>query len=94
LDAHALLSYARRRFERDPDLCPIEPGDAGLLLATLAILAAEAEIEAADEAADLAAAQDAKRLELARGFRKAFPSRLPPARAPGQAPKPEEEGGE
>jgi hypothetical protein len=75
MDAHALLAYARRRWEADPDTCPIELHDAALLLAHLAALEGEAELEEAELAEELAAAREAKKREMALGFRRASGSK-------------------
>ena len=71
LDANDLLSFARRRCEEDPSVCPLESvEDFNAVLAVLAALAIEAEIEAAETSRELSAGSGDRRAELAARFRR------------------------
>jgi hypothetical protein len=70
MDAFRLNAYARRRLADDPEACPIEAGDAALMLAWLAALETEAELDREAVDAALAADRDERRAEMAASFRR------------------------
>src|SRR5438270_10252581 len=71
MEASTLHAYARRRLAAEPQSCPVEPADAALMIAWLAALATEAELDQEAVKAALAADRDARRAEMAAGFRAA-----------------------
>lgn len=71
MEASTLHAYARRRLAAEPEACPIEPADAAMMLAWLAALETEAELDQEAVEAALAADRDTRRAEMAAGFRAA-----------------------
>jgi hypothetical protein len=71
MDASTLHAYARRRLAAEPQSCPVEPADAALMIAWLAALETEAELDQEAVEAALAADRDTRRAEMAAGFRAA-----------------------
>lgn len=69
LEANDLLSFARRRVEEEPAVCPCDPNDFYAVLAVLGSLCVEAEIEAAETSRELFAGSRDRRTELAARFR-------------------------
>src|SRR5436190_2841344 len=71
MDASTLHAYARRRLAAEPQSCPVEPADAALMIAWLAALETEAELDQEAVEAALATDRDTRRAEMAAGFRAA-----------------------
>jgi hypothetical protein len=71
MDASTLHTYARRRLAAEPQSCPVEPAAAALMIAWLAALETEAELDREAVEAALATDRDTRRAEMAAGFRAA-----------------------
>src|SRR5437868_10306079 len=71
MDASTLHAYARRRLAAEPQSCPVEPADAALMIAWLAALETEAQLDQEAVEAVLATDRDTCRAEMAAGFRAA-----------------------
>lgn len=71
MNASTLHAFARRRLAAEPQSCPVEPADAALMIAWLAALEIEAELDREAVEAVLATDRDTRRAEMAAGFRAA-----------------------
>src|SRR5207253_1991635 len=69
--ASTLHAFARRRLAAEPQSCPIEAADAALMIAWLAALETEAELDREAVEAALATDRNTRRAEMAAGFRAA-----------------------
>src|SRR5260370_30529058 len=93
MEASRLHAFARRRLADQPEACPIDPADMALALTWLSAIETEADIDQSAVDTALAADRDARRQEMAAGFRQAARTSSPRQPAEPPAPPPAPDGG-